>query len=62
MEGNTRDHLQKIIDQDALQGLSQSSVNNDKILMKALHKYAMERDIVSKDYSAFVEMPSVGAR
>lgn len=58
----TIDHLQKIIDQDALQGLSQSSISNDKMLMKALFKHAMERDIISKDYSAFVEIPSVGAK
>ena len=58
----TIDHLQKIIDQDALQGLSQSSICNDKMLMKALFKHAMERDIVAKDYSAFVEIPSIGAK
>lgn len=56
------DALQKIIDQDAAHGLSKSSINNDKILMKALFRYAMERDIVSKDYSAFVEIPTVGAK
>lgn len=58
----TIDDLQKIIDQDAEQGLSKSSINNDKLLMKALFKHAMERDIVAKDYSAFVEIPTVGAK
>lgn len=58
----TIDALQKIIDQDAAQGLSKSSIQNDKMLMKALFKHAMERDIVSKDYSAFVELPAVGAK
>ena len=58
----TIDHLQKIIDQDALRGLSQSSISNDKMLMKALFKHAIERDIVSKDYSAFVEVPSIKAK
>lgn len=58
----TIDALQKIIDQDAEQGLSKSSIQNDKTLMKALFKYAMERDIVVKDYSAFVELPAVGAK
>lgn len=58
----TVDDLQGIIDQDEAAGLSQSSINNDKILMKALYKHAMERDIVAKDYSAFVELPSVGAK
>lgn len=58
----TIDDLQKIIDQDETAGLSNSTINNDKILMKALFKHAMERDIVSKDYSAFVELPSVEAK
>ena len=56
------DDLQGIIDRDEAAGLSKSSINNDKILMKALFQYAMERDIVSKDYSAFVELPTVGAK
>lgn len=56
------DDLQKVIDTDEAQGLSKSSIQNDKMLMKALFRYAMERDIVSKDYSAFLEMPSVGAK
>ena len=58
----TVDDLQEIIDQDEKNGLSKSSISNDKILMKALYKYAMERDIVSRDYSAFVELPTVGAK
>lgn len=58
----TIDDLQAIIDEDERKGLSKSSINNDKILMKALFKYAMERDIVSKDYSAFVDLPTVGAK
>lgn len=55
----TIDDLQKIIDQDEKAGLSKSSISNDKMLMKALFKHAMERDIVSKDYSEFVEIPAV---
>lgn len=58
----TIDDLQAIIDEDERKGLSKSSINNDKILMRALFKYAMERDIVSKDYSAFVDLPTVGAK
>lgn len=58
----TIDDLQAIIDQDEANGLSKSSINNDKILMKALFRHAMERDLVSKDYSAFVELPSVAAK
>lgn len=58
----TIDDLQSIIDKDTEDGLSKSSISNDKLLMKAIFKHAMERDIVSKDYSAFVELPSVGAK
>lgn len=58
----TIDDLQRIIDGDEKDGLSKSSISNDKLLMKALYKFAMERDIVVKDYSAFVEIPSVGPK
>lgn len=58
----TLDDLQGIIDKDEAAGLSKSSINNDRTLMKALFKHAMERDIVSKDYSAFLELPSVSAK
>lgn len=56
------DDLQRIIDQDEADGLSRSSISNDKMLMKALFKYALERDIVTKDCSAFVEIPQVAAK
>lgn len=62
MRDITIDALQQIIDQDESAGLSRSSINNDKVLMKALFKFAMERDIVVKDYSEFVELPSVEAK
>lgn len=58
----TIDDLQSIIDQDEANGLSKSSISNDKMLMKALFKHAAERDIVYKDYSAFVELPGVEAK
>ncbi len=58
----TVDDLQAVIDKDETAGLSQSSINNDKLLMKALFKHAMERDLVAKDYSQFVEVPIVGAK
>lgn len=58
----TIDDLQSIIDQDEANGLSKSSISNDKMLMKALFKHATERDIVYKDYSAFVELPGVEAK
>lgn len=56
------DHLQRIIDADEAAGLSQSTLKNDRLLMRSLFRYAMERDIVDKDYSAFIQMPSVGAK
>ncbi len=62
MRDVTIDHLQAIIDADEAAALSKSSINNDKVLMKALFKYAMERDIIAKDYSDFVQLPSVGAK
>lgn len=58
----TIDHLQSIIDRDEDAGLSKSSINNDRVLMRALYKFAMERDIVQKDYSAFLQMPTIGAK
>lgn len=62
MKTITIDDLQAIIDQDEKDGLSKSSIYNDKMLMKAMYKYALEREIVSRDLSAFVELPSVGAK
>lgn len=58
----TLDDLQAIIDEDAAGGRSKSTLNNDKILMRALFKYAMKRDIIMKDYSEFVELPTVEAK
>lgn len=62
MKKVTLDDLQGIIDQDEADGLSQSSINNDHILAKALFKYARERNIVEKDPTEFVELPKVGAK
>lgn len=58
----TLDELQAILDQDEQQGLSQSSINNDKSLISALFRYAMQRDIIVKDYSRYLQVPSVGAK
>lgn len=60
MRNLTLDELQALLDEDA--GLSQSSINNDALLIKALYGYAMERDIVGKDYSRYLDVPSVGAK
>lgn len=62
MRDVTLDHLQAIIDRDEAEGRSASSINNVKLLMSALFQYALERDIVVKDYSAFVQMPAVKAK
>lgn len=62
MRNITVDQLQAIIDRDEADGLSKSSINNDRLLMRALYAFAMERDIVAKDYSAFIQIPSVGPK
>ncbi len=58
----TIDDWQSIIDQDAHDGLSQSSINNDRSLMSALSRFALERDWIHKDYVQFVKVPSVGPK
>lgn len=58
----TLDEWQSLLDEDEDAGLSQSSINNDAILIKALYAYSMERDIVGKDYSQYLDIPSVGAK
>lgn len=58
----TIDDLQAIIDQDEAKGLSKSTINNDRVLMRALFKHALERDLVVRDYTEFLEIPQVGAK
>ncbi len=55
----TLDMWQAILDEDEERGRSQSLTNNDAQLIKALCKYAMMRDIISKDYSAYLDIPSI---
>lgn len=62
MRGMTLDEWQSILDEDEDAGLSQSTINNDALLIKALYNYSMERDIVGKDYSKYLDIPSVGAK
>ncbi len=62
MRSMTLDEWQSILDEDEDAGLSQSSINNDAILIKALYSYSMERDIVGKDYSRYLDVPSVGVK
>lgn len=53
------DEWQLILDEAEEQGLSQSTISNAALLIKALYSYAMERDIVGKNYSAYLDIPSV---
>lgn len=62
MRDLTLDDLQALLDEDEDAGLSQSSINNDALLIKSLYNYAMERDIIGKDYSQYLDIPSVGAK
>lgn len=56
------DEWQRILDEDEDNGLSQSLINNDAILIRALYSYSMERDIVGKDYSTYLDIPSVDSK
>lgn len=56
------DDWQSILDEDEDNGLSQSTINNDALLIRALYNYSMERDIVGKDYSQYLDIPSVDAK
>ncbi len=59
MRSMTLDEWQSILDEDEDAGKSQSLINNDYILIRALYHYSMERDIVGKDYSQYLDIPSV---
>lgn len=58
----TVDEWQAILDEDERCGMSRSVIMNDAILIRALNRYAMERDIITKDYSAFLDIPQVGTK
>lgn len=62
MRSMTLDEWQLLLDACEDEGLSQSTINNVAILIKALYSYSMERDIVGKDYSQYLDIPSVGAK
>lgn len=51
------DDFQKVIDSMIKKGRSRSSCNKIKILSNQLSKYAMERDIISKNYAQFIKLP-----
>lgn len=52
--------LQEIIDTAEENGNSRSSMEKDKALMTILFDYAMQKDIVYKNYGAFVDLPTLG--
>lgn len=62
MRSVSLDEWQSILDEDEDEGRSQSLINNDAILIRALNQYAMERDIIGKDYSQFLDVPTVGVK
>ena len=58
----TIDMWQSLLDDDEAAGLSQSSIRNDAILIKALVVYALKRDIITKNIYEFLEIPIVGPK
>lgn len=62
MRSITLDEWQAILDEDEDEGRSQSLIHNDASLIRALCAYSMERDIITKDYSVYLDIPSVGAK
>lgn len=62
MRDMSLDEWQSLLDEDEDEGLSQSTINNDALLIKFLYGYAMERDIVGKDYSKYLDIPAVGTK
>ena len=62
MRDMTLDEWQSILDEDEKNGLSQSIVNKDLHVIKGLYAYSMERDIVGKDYSTFLDVPTIAPK
>ena len=58
----TIDMWQSLLDDDEAAGLSQSSIRNDAILIKAIILYALKRDIIAKNIYEFLEIPIVGPK
>jgi len=56
------DQWQSILDDDERSGASKSKINNDYILMRALSKFALERDWIAKDYTQFLSIPSAAPK
>ena len=55
----TLDEWQSILDEAESSGKSQSTINNAATLIRFLFSYCTKRDIVGKDYSKFLDIPSV---
>lgn len=53
------DDWQTILDEAEDQGYSQSTIDNAAILIHQLSRFAMQRDIIIKDYSQLLDIPSV---
>lgn len=51
-------HIQDVINILEDEGKSKSTMNMIKVLCKALYDYAMQNDIVNKNYAAFAKLPS----
>lgn len=58
----TLDEWQAVLDEAEDAGMSQSTINNAAILMKALCQYACKRDIIAKDYTIYLDIPSVDVK
>ena len=58
----TLDDWQAILDEDEDNGLSQSTVSNDAHLIRSLCKFAMSRDVITKNPADFLEVPSVDVK
>lgn len=59
MRSMTLADWQAILDEDDENGLSQSLISNDAILIRALNQWAMQNDVIVKDYSAYLDVPTV---
>ena len=51
------DDFQSVIDSLTAKGRSRSSCNKIRILANQLSKYAMERDIIQKNYAQYIKLP-----
>lgn len=59
MRSVTLEEWQSILDEDEDAGLSQSTINNDASLIRALYAHSMKHGIVERDLSPYLEVPTV---